>query len=200
MYTYGMLFWVPVNIIYFAIISICGLVKKRRREYYFFAAVFCIYMNFLIDKAFFPIFTDGAEFYVSLEKYVNLDISLLFSYTPYQIIGNFLMMFPLGILLVFIINGKIQFQILLSVLISLMIEVVQLLMIMSLHLIDVTFDINDIILNVGGCLFGHLVFYLFCKIYIRRQDRTNTISVIEYFDKVCSNYVKRKSSLDGLRK
>lgn len=198
MYTYGILFWVPINILYFSVILIEGIVKKRRKEHYFFAGIFCVYMNLLIEKAFFPIFTEGAQFYTALTQYINLDITLLFTYTPYQIIGNFLLMFPMGILLIFIKNGKILFHIISSVLISISIEVIQLLMIVSLHLIDVTFDINDLVLNVAGCLCGHLVFHLFCKVYARTPKKTNRIKLTEYFNQVCDNYIHHRNSLDGL--
>lgn len=187
MYTYGLMFWLPINTIYFLILLISGIIKRRRKEYYFFVFIFCIYMNVLIEKAFFPIFTDGARFYVSLSKYINLDVSTLFAYTPYQIAGNFLMTFPMGILLTFIINARSRTRILCSVLFSVIIEFIQLLMIVSLHLIDVTFDINDIILNVAGCLCGHLIFYLFCKVYIRVQGNTCGITIIKYFNRVCDN-------------
>lgn len=198
MYTYGLMFYVPINTIYFLILLISGIIRRKRKEYYVFALIFCIYMNVVIEKAFFPIFTDGARFYVSLSKNINLDVSTLFAYTPYQIIGNFLMTFPMGILLTFIINARARTRILCSVLFSILIEFIQFLMIVSLHLIDVTFDINDIILNVAGCLCGHLVFYLFCKIYIRIQGNACSISIIKYFNRACENCVHKRSSLDGL--
>lgn len=198
MYTYGLMFYVPINTIYFLILLISGIIRRKRKEYYFFAFIFCIYMNVLIEKAFFPIFTNGARFYVSLSKYINLDVSTLFAYTPYQIVGNFLMTFPMGILLTFIINARARTRILCSVLFSILIEFIQLLMIVSLHLIDVTFDINDIFLNVAGCLCGHIVFYLFCKVYIRTQDNACCLSIIKYFNRVCDNCVHKRSSLDGL--
>lgn len=198
MYTYGLMFYVPINTIYFLILLISGIIRRKRKEYYVFALIFCIYMNVVIEKAFFPIFTDGARFYVSLSKNINLDVSTLFAYTSYQIIGNFLMTFPMGILLTFIINARARTRILCSVLFSILIEFIQFLMIVSLHLIDVTFDINDIILNVAGCLCGHLVFYLFCKIYIRIQGNACSISIIKYFNRACENCVHKRSSLDGL--
>lgn len=147
-----------------------GVVKKREKMYYFFLAVFIIYLNILIEKAFFPIFTDGAQHYTTLADYINLDISLLFRYTPYQIVGNLLLTFPLGFILPFVQNYDFKGRIICSVLVSISIEFIQLLMIGYLHLIDVTFDINDIILNLIGCLCGNLIFHLFCKIYAHTRD------------------------------
>lgn len=195
MYTYGYLFYIPVNIIYALIFGIKGIIKNRKKEYYFFVIIFGIYLNFVIEKAFFPIFTDGAEYYVSIKNYINLDLTSLFRYTPYQIIGNLLLTFPMGILMAFVINCNNSVRIGVSVLISALIEFIQLIMIFSLHLIDVFFDINDIVLNVMGCLLGNAIFYIFCKIYIRTQDNQSGNSIIKYIYQVCSNCVGQKSSL-----
>lgn len=35
MYTYGYLFYLPVNVIYIFIFAIKGMMKKRKKEYYF---------------------------------------------------------------------------------------------------------------------------------------------------------------------
>ena len=163
----------------------------------FIVIIFGIYFNFFIEKAFFPIFTDGASDYVTLSNYINLDITNLFQYTPYQIIGNLLLTFPLGILMAFIIDSNNSVRIGISVLFSTLIEFIQLSMIFSLHLIDVFFDINDIILNVVGCLLGNFLFYLFCKIYIHLQNSPCRNSVIRYFYQVCYNCANHKSSLYG---
>lgn len=195
MYTYGYLFYIPINVIYVFLFTIKGMMKKRKKEYYFFVFIFGIYLNFFIDKAFFPIFTDGADYYVTLANYINLDITSLLQYTPYQIIGNLLLTFPMGILMAFIIDCNNSVRIGISVLFSALIEFIKLMMIFSLHLIDVFFDVNDIILNVVGCLFGNLVFYLFCKIYIPIQNNQCSNSVIRYFYQVCSNCANHKSSL-----
>ena len=69
MYTYGYLFYIPINVIYVSIFAIKGILKKRKKEYYFFILIFGIYLNFFIEKAFFPIFTDGASYYVTLSNY-----------------------------------------------------------------------------------------------------------------------------------
>ncbi len=195
MYTYGYLFYIPINIIYVIIFGIKGIRENRKKEYYFFVIIFGIYLNFLIEKAFFPIFTDGAEYYVSIKNYINLDLTSLFRYTPYQIIGNLLLTFPMGILMAFVINCNNSVRIGISVLISALIEFIQLIMIFSLHLIDVFFDINDIVLNVMGCLLGNAIFYIFCKIYIRTQDNKSGNSIIKYIYQVCSNCAGQKSSV-----
>lgn len=84
MYTYGYLFYIPVNLVFILILGIKGILQKREKGYYFFVFILGIYLNFLIDKAFFPIFTDGAAYYTSLADHVNLDVTSLFGYTLYS--------------------------------------------------------------------------------------------------------------------
>jgi len=195
MYTYGYLFYIPVNIIYVLIFGIKGIIKRRKKEYYFFALIFGIYLNFFIEKAFFPVFIDGARYYTALTNYVNLDLTSIFHYTRYQIIGNLLLTFPAGILMAFVVDCRNGVRIGCSVLFSASVEFIQLIMIVSLHLIDICFDINDIIFNIVGCLCGNAVFYMFCRVYVRIQDRKSGNSVLKYFDQVCNNCAYRRSSL-----
>lgn len=185
MYTYGYLFYIPVNLVFILILGIKGILQKREKGYYFFVFILGIYLNFLIDKAFFPIFTDGAQYYTSFADHVNLDVTSLFGYTPYQIIGNLALTFPMGILLAFVMDCRNSVRIGCSVLFSVLIEFVQLLMIISLHLTDVCFDVNDILLNTAGCLCGNAVFYIFCRMDACLQGQGCSDSVAGYFHQVC---------------
>ncbi len=185
MYTYGYLFYIPVNLMLILVFGIKGILQERKKGYYFFVFILGIYLNFLIDKAFFPIFTDGAAYYTSLADHVNLDVTSLFGYTLYQIIGNLALTFPMGILLAFVMDCRNSVRTGCSVLLSVLIEFVQLLMIISLHLTDVCFDVNDILLNTAGCLCGNAVFYIFCRMDARMQGQRCSDTVIGYFHQVC---------------
>ena len=121
MYTYGYLFYIPVNLVFILILGIKGILQKREKGYYFFVFILGIYLNFLIDKAFFPIFTDGAVYYTSFADHVNLDVTSLFGYTPYQIIGNLALTFPMGILLAVVMDCRNSVRIGCSVLFYLLI-------------------------------------------------------------------------------
>lgn len=189
MYSYGYLFYIPINIIYILIFGIKGIIKRRKKEYYFFVLIFGIYLNLFIEKAFFPIFIDDAEYYITLTNYINLNPTSLFHYTPYQIIGNLLLTFPVGILMAFVVDCRNSVRVGCSVLFSASVEFIQLIMIASLHLIDMCFDINDIILNIVGCLCGNAIFYLFCKIYVRIQNNESSNSLIKYFNQVCNKCI-----------
>lgn len=79
-----------------------------------------------------------------------------------------------------------------------MIEVIQLCLIILLRLIDVDFDLIDIVLNVGGTMLGHLLFYAFCKIYVGSEMTENAKNNVNYFRRVCENCAGNKKSLDGL--
>ncbi len=184
MYTYGYLFYIPVNLVFILILGIKGILQKREKGYYFFVFILGIYLNFLIDKAFFPIFTDGAVYYTSFADHVNLDVTSLFGYTPYQIIGNLALTFPMGIFLAVVMDCRNSVRIGCSVLFSVLIEFVQLLMIISLHLTDVCFDVNDILLNTAGCLCGNAVFYIFCRMDACLQWQGCSDSVAGYFHQV----------------
>ena len=68
-----------------------------------------------------------------------------------NILGNIILFIPIGIYLPYKLKIKLFYIILLSLYFSLVIEITQL-------LIDRVFDIDDIILNVIGSLFGYLIF------------------------------------------
>lgn len=200
MYTYGYLFYIPINLFLSAIFLFSGLYNRKKIAYYLFATLFCVYLNLLIKKAFFPIFTIGARHYTRLIDYINWDVTQLLEYKPYQIVGNILLTFPIGVLLPFVINGKSKMRLGIAVCLSVAIEFVQLGMIGTLHLMDVMFDINDILLNVVGCLLGHFFFLIFCKVYARVTKEECRNSILFYFNQVCDNCACNEGSLSGLMK
>lgn len=200
MYTYGYLFYIPINLFLSAFFLFSGLRNRKKPVYYLFVTVFCIYLNLLIERAFFPIFTIGARHYTRITDYMNWNIMQLMEYTPYQIVGNILLTFPIGILLPFIVNKKNKGRLGIAVCLAVAIEFVQLGMIGTLHLMDVSFDINDILLNVFGCFFGHFIFLIFCKIYVQLPREECRNSILFYFNHVCDNCACNEGSLSGLMK
>jgi len=163
MYTYGYLFYLPVNLIFILIFGVNGIMKKMRKEYYFYAAILAVYLNFLIDKAFFPLFTDGSQYDTEITNYINLKVFTLFHYTFYQIAGNILLTFPISFLLPFVINCGKRSRLIYSILFSISIEFIQLALIGFFHIVNMTFDINDILLNVAGCVLGNYTLVLVSK-------------------------------------
>ncbi len=77
---------------------------------------------------------------------------LFSSYFIHNIIGNIIMFIPFGYFVSVILKTKKPFAvIIISIITSLTIEITQ-------YLIGRTFDIDDIILNLGGCIIGYLIF------------------------------------------
>lgn len=198
MYTYGYLFYLPINFIFIIILGANGILKKRRREYFLYAAILIIYLNFLINKAFFPLFADGSQHYTGITKYMNFNISTLFHYSMYQIVGNLLLTFPIGFFLPFVINCKQKTRIIYSILFSISIEFIQLALIGGFHIVNMTFDINDIILNVTGCVLGNIIFRCICKIYTKIPTSATLGTTAKYFNQVCDNCANDKKSLSGV--
>ena len=79
---------------------------------------------------------------------------LFSSYFIHNIVGNILLFVPFGYFVSTILKTKKPFAIIIiSIIASLTIEITQ-------YLIGRTFDIDDIILNLFGCILGYLVFLL----------------------------------------
>ena len=194
MYSYGHLFYGPITIIYAIIILLNGIIKKRHLYYYFYAILFGIYLNYLIKHAFFPIFIPQDELSIILMDFVNLNVLKMSSYTFYQIIGNILLMFPFGVLLAFITNFNYRERIFWSMIASLSVELVQLLIIIAFHPVNIIFDINDIILNIIGGVLGNIFFYMFCKLYVKIPNIKSQNSFIAYFSQICTNCANNKRS------
>ena len=66
-----------------------------------FAILAGIYVNKLLDVAFFPFWIDGSRYFRSAADYVDvsLDFSIL---SDWQCVGNVIMTVPIGILLAFV--------------------------------------------------------------------------------------------------
>lgn len=198
MYTYGYLFYLPVNFICIIILGANGIIRKMRKEYFFYAAMLTIYLNILINKAFFPLFADGSQHYTEITAYMNFNVSTLFHYGVYQIAGNLLLTFPIGFFLPFVINCRQKTRIIYSIIFSMSIEFIQLALIGVFHIINMTFDINDIILNVAGCVLGNISFKYLCRIYTKMQARATLGATARYFDQVCANCACDEKSLSGV--
>lgn len=198
MYTYGYLFYLPVNFAFIIIWGTNGLLKKRRKEYFLYAAILILYLNFLINKAFFPLFISGSQHYTGIIKYMNFSISTLFHYNLYQIAGNLLLTFPIGFFLPFVINCRQKARIIYSILFSISIEFIQLALIGVFHIVNMTFDINDIILNVTGCVMGNIIFKYMCKIYTKIPTSATLGTTAKYFNQVCDNCAYDRKSLSGV--
>ena len=192
MYTYGYMFYIPITTILVGVGVVNGLIKKRKMLYYFFMLIGIIYLNIMIDKVFFPIFTDGSVYYTGLANSINWDITRVKEYSIYQIAYNFLVTVPIGFILPFIINSDLKERMIITAIVSVMLEIVQLILIISLHLIDITFDIADIVINALGGLAGNLMFTITCKLFTKSNERNTNVSSFEI---ICNNCAHNKKSM-----
>ena len=192
MYTYGYMFYIPITTILVGVGVVNGLIKKRKMLYYFFMLIGIIYLNIMIDKVFFPIFTDGSVYYTGLANSINWDITRVKEYSIYQIAYNFLVTVPIGFILPFIINSDLKERMIITAIVSVMLEIVQLILIISLHLIDITFDIADIVINALGGLAGNLMFTITCKLFAKSNERNKNVSSFEI---ICNNCAHNKKSM-----
>ena len=198
MFRYGVIFWLPVSFMLGAFAFLYGKKRGYPLFYYLSAIVINIYVNKLLDVAFFPVFSDGAKYYTSLPAYV--DLSLNFSgWSFYQVIGNILMTLPIGIALAFLVDWSNKRRTVVTILAAAGIECLQLLSIAALHRIDRIFDVKDIILNVAGSILGLGLFRIFCFIAGRIQTKeSGKPDGFWFISKVSRNCLEGKSSLDGI--
>lgn len=163
-FTYGYMFYIPINLIYALIILFYGIKKNSPYPYYVFAVIMAVYMNAAINLAYFPIVTVTPEEWGSLKNYVDFSIRFSEMGGVYQILGNILLTIPIGILLPFISGLKKEKRWFCVIGISCVVEIVQFFIIYLTHSVTLYFDMKDIILNVCGGIIGCALFEILAKI------------------------------------
>lgn len=184
-FTYGYIFYLPINIIYAVIIMVNGIKKKRTYPYYIFAAIFAFYINNAINLVYFPIITETPEVWGNLKNYT--DISLDFSKMGgiYQILGNILLTIPIGILLPFVLELKKRNYRICVITTSSAVELIQLFIIYFTHSVTLFFDVKDLMLNAFGGIIGCILFEIFAKIIRVVIHSYKRNRMLEYIYKRC---------------
>jgi glycopeptide antibiotics resistance protein len=118
----------------------------------------------------------GMRLRVEREDHVNLtpfQVFKIYRLTDKQIVGNFIMLFPLGIYLPILYKRLNKFWrvFLVSLLVSVSIEILQLATRFR------SADIDDVILNTTGALIGYLFFKLIASFKPRAEAHTSRIKV-----------------------
>lgn len=203
MFTYGYLFYIPVTVVFMLSTIILGVIRKRPFGFYLCGCIICVYLNLVIKEAIFPIYFDGRDLFITVRHYVSFDLSFL-TLDKLQIVGNILLTLPIGFCIPFYINVDRRKNYIISGIISLSIEFVQLILIITVHTIDIKFDVKDLILNLSGALLGCLIFDLFSlitsKIFHEFIEKDNDyIDIFSYILIICDNYTKGKKSIDNLQ-
>lgn len=163
-FTYGYLFYIPVNIIYLTIILVYGMRKRKSYPYYVFSLVTSVYINNAVDLVYFPILCVEDERWGSIEHFMDFSLDFTHMGGLYQIGGNVLLTVPIGILLPFLFDFTKRTCWCCTIIISCMIELIQLWTIAVFHSVSKTFDVKDIILNLVGGILGLVLFEMLAAV------------------------------------
>ncbi|WP_408643172.1 VanZ family protein [[Clostridium] polysaccharolyticum] len=121
----------------------------------------------------------------------------------YQITGNILLTFPIGFCIPFLVNTTKRKNYIFTLLLSASIEFMQLVLIITLHTIDICFDLQDIILNILGSFLGCICFSLISKLIkklsIRYFPETKSGNdIFSFIITICNNYSTHQKTFYGM--
>lgn len=124
---------------------------------------FYIYIICVISVAFFPILLSKTPIDFIFSDFINLDVSKMiknYKINPVPVIGNFVLLFPLGFYMPIISkNKKIKYLLIKGFMLSISIELLQLIISLIIGAPDRICDINDLISNMTGYFLGY-IFYI----------------------------------------
>lgn len=162
-FSYGYLFYIPINAIYIISILLYGIKKKRNFLYYISAIIMAVYLNGMIRLVYFPIIIETPEIWGSLQNFVDMSLDFSNMGGLYQIVGNILVTIPIGILLPLMIDFSRRGRWICIILLSCSLELLQLFIIYFAHSISLFFDIKDVFLNLFGGVIGCILFEILIK-------------------------------------
>ena len=151
--------------------------EKPSKWYWLIFAIGLIYINCMVDKLFFPIFVDNDKADFAISNYMNVVISFG-NMDTMQLILNVVVTIPLGLTLAFMYRRKFVITAVMTVLLSMAIEGIQLLIICTVKPANIWFDTTDIILNTCGGIIGVVILFVLQKLCIKNKGRG--IGVIKY--------------------
>ena len=151
------------------------LKKRPSQKKFFIMLAFIFYCLVLFKLTILPItilFEDQGDYsylyyqiipFASISKFASSNLKLFII----QVLGNFLLLIPLPIFYNILINDKrkttLKKNIILIIFTSLFIEVTQLCINKLTKVPNKVADIDDLMLNILGGIFGYLMFYLIQK-------------------------------------
>jgi len=165
----------PFAIIFLTILAFNMHRKGCSKIYILFNIIFCIYLIFAANEAFFPIYLSG-DFADAMRRdspnpQVNLTPFYFGLYPNYRLVlilslENIILTVPFGFGLNFIARVKLIQIPLIALLLGLGLEGTQYLLSVLLGYSYRVVDINDVILNTIGVLFGYGLFRIFAWLYV----------------------------------
>ena len=175
-FSYGLMFIIPITCMFVFAFGFVGWRKKYPLPYYCMVVLGVVYVNYAIAYAFFPIdFWDVPGF--SVKNNINFTLNL-FSSDNKHLVLNMLLTLPMGMGMQFVTNMKNIYRFLVVILLSFLIEIVQLIILLAFQPIDVFFDINDMFCNVAG---GAFVFGIQGSLLATTKWMLNTIPNLSAF-------------------
>lgn len=158
-FTYGYLFYLPFNLLYFCFVIYHGIKRKYPYYYYLFSIVMAIYLNNVIKLVYFPILIESVDIWGKLDYYMDFSLNFREMGGARQILGNLFVTIPFGVLFPFLVYKMRNIHKMIIVIFSCGLELFQLVIIAIFHSVTLYFDIKDLILNLIGGLVGY---WLFC--------------------------------------
>ncbi|HFK1465098.1 TPA: VanZ family protein [Bacillus cereus] len=145
--------------------------KKKTLFKNFVEVTFVVYITCLISITLFPIPIDKMTIYYAKEtSYLQnnfIPLHFLNNFSMYPSLGNFILLFPLGFYLP-LINIKLKSYkelFIFAFFSSLSIELIQFLISWLAGFTYRTTDIDDLILNTLGALFGYFIFKILSNVF-----------------------------------
>lgn len=160
------------------ILIITHVIRKRTIAYQMFSSLVLVYTFAVLSVTLFPIAIDKRLIFELSASHTHLSInlipfkSIIGSYTHFyyviglrNILGNILLLLPLGFLLGIYRVKRIITVIIFGFAASLIIELMQIVLtFFNFSAIPRTFDVDDLILNTFGCLIGFTIYHGFDKL------------------------------------
>lgn len=174
---YDLRFFIPISLI---LIFLGVLVFKRQKPggwFWFTLILGLTYINCMIDKLFFPIFIDNPKDEYMLSEHINTVISFL-NMGKTQIVYNIVVTIPLALALKFMYRRKFITTSIITLVCSVIIEVIQLLIIVTAKPGNIWFDLTDVILNTIGGVIGIILLFILKKIC--EKNKGKGVAFIKY--------------------
>jgi glycopeptide antibiotics resistance protein len=157
-------------------------IRTRSLSHTICAAIFGIYLLFVIDEAFFPLHISGSFADMMREMPFMLGVNLIpFRFSDASQLGeiirelalNFALLIPFGFGIRFLVAFSAKDLVWLALAAGISIEAVQLVISLLLGYPYRVIDITDVIMNTLGFLAGYGIFRLFAGLYVAATHRLN---------------------------
>lgn len=147
----------------------------------------CCYFILVISKTQFPIFINNSTMESELGGIkFGRDINLIpfKDFAHMTSLLNIMMFIPIGFLQGFVVKNDWKKSIIGGIILSLIVESLQLLVNVFVGYNFRTFDINDLIFNTIGALLGYLILYGL-SVFLKKVLKENNNGIIEYIKLRC---------------